>query len=44
MAESPRRFPSPWRANKIVGGFVVRRGMAIVQLPELLRKNERQQS
>jgi hypothetical protein len=76
MAESPRRFPSPWRANKIVGGFVVRgangqalayiysrdseveaqqaKGLttgearliaaAIVRLPELLRKSERQQN
>jgi hypothetical protein len=24
MAESPRRFPSPWRAEKIAGGYVVR--------------------
>jgi hypothetical protein len=24
MAEPPRRFPPPWRADKIAGGFVVR--------------------
>jgi hypothetical protein len=24
MAESPRRFPSPWRADPIPGGYVVR--------------------
>jgi hypothetical protein len=24
MAESPRRFPTPWRADKIAGGYVVR--------------------
>jgi hypothetical protein len=24
MAESPRRFPTPWRADKIPGGYVVR--------------------
>jgi hypothetical protein len=24
MAEPPRRFPSPWRADKIPGGYVVR--------------------
>jgi hypothetical protein len=24
MAEPPRRFPAPWRADKIAGGFVVR--------------------
>jgi hypothetical protein len=24
MAEAPRRFPAPWRADKIAGGFVVR--------------------
>jgi K+/H+ antiporter YhaU regulatory subunit KhtT len=24
MAEAPRRFPSPWRADKIAGGYVVR--------------------
>jgi hypothetical protein len=24
MAEPPRRFPSPWHANKIPGGYVVR--------------------
>jgi hypothetical protein len=24
MAESPCRFPTPWRADKIAGGYVVR--------------------
>jgi hypothetical protein len=24
MAESPRRFPAPWRADKIAGGYIVR--------------------
>jgi hypothetical protein len=24
MAESPRRFPSPWRAEPMPGGYVVR--------------------
>jgi hypothetical protein len=24
MTESPRRFPAPWHADKIAGGYVVR--------------------
>jgi hypothetical protein len=24
MADAPRRFPPPWRADKITGGYVVR--------------------
>jgi hypothetical protein len=24
MVEAPRRFPSPWRADKTPGGYVVR--------------------
>jgi hypothetical protein len=24
MANAPRRFPPPWRADKIIGGYVVR--------------------
>jgi hypothetical protein len=24
MTESPRRFPSPWRADKVPGGYVIR--------------------
>ena len=24
MAETPRRFPSPWQAEKLLGGYVVR--------------------
>jgi hypothetical protein len=34
MAEPPRRFPSPWRADKIPGGYVVRcaNGQALAYL------------
>jgi hypothetical protein len=34
MAESPRRFPSPWHADKIPGGYVVRdaNGQALAYL------------
>jgi hypothetical protein len=34
MAESPRRFPGPWRADKVPGGYVVRdaTGQAIAYL------------
>jgi K+/H+ antiporter YhaU regulatory subunit KhtT len=34
MAESPRRFPPPWRADKIPGGYVVRdaNGQALAYL------------
>jgi hypothetical protein len=34
MAEPPRRFPPPWRADKIPGGYVVRdaNGRALVYL------------
>jgi hypothetical protein len=34
MAESPRRFPTPWRADKIPGGYVVRdaNGQALAYL------------
>jgi hypothetical protein len=24
MADAPRRFPPPWRVDKIAGGYVVR--------------------
>jgi hypothetical protein len=24
MADAPRRFPPPWRADKIPGGYIVR--------------------
>jgi hypothetical protein len=24
MADAPRRFPAPWRAEKIAGGYIVR--------------------
>jgi hypothetical protein len=32
MAEPPRRFPSPWRADRVPGGYVVRdaNGQALV--------------
>ena len=34
MAEAPRQFPAPWRADKVPGGYVVRdangQGMAFV--------------
>jgi hypothetical protein len=34
MAESPRRFPPPWRAEPIPGGYVVRdaNGQALAYL------------
>jgi hypothetical protein len=34
MAESPRRFPPPWRADKMPGGYVVRdaNGQALTYL------------
>jgi hypothetical protein len=34
MAESPRRFPSPWRADPMPGGYVVRdaNGQALAYL------------
>ena len=34
MAEPPRRFPPPWRADRIPGGYVVRddNGQAIAYL------------
>jgi hypothetical protein len=34
MAEPSRRFPSPWRADKVPGGYVVRdaNGQALVYL------------
>jgi hypothetical protein len=34
MAESPRRFPPPWRAELIPGGYVVRdaNGQALAYL------------
>jgi hypothetical protein len=34
MPDAPRRFPPPWRAEKIVGGYVVRdaNGQAIAFL------------
>jgi hypothetical protein len=35
----PRRFPPPWRADKISGGYVVRDASA--RLPELLGRGER---
>jgi hypothetical protein len=40
MAEPPRRFPAPWRADKIPGGYVVRdaNGQALAYLYS--RENE----
>ena len=34
MAESPRRFPTPWRADPMPGGYVVRdaNGQALAYL------------
>jgi hypothetical protein len=34
MPDSPRRFPAPWRADKIAGGYVVRdaNGQALAYL------------
>jgi hypothetical protein len=34
MVEAPRRFPSPWRADKTPGGYVVRdaNGQALAYL------------
>jgi hypothetical protein len=34
MADAPRRFPAPWRADKITGGYVVRdaNGQALAYL------------
>ena len=34
MADAPRRFPAPWRADKIAGGYVVRdaNGQALAYL------------
>ena len=40
MADAPRRFPAPWHADKIPGGYVVRddNGQAIAYLYS--RENE----
>jgi hypothetical protein len=40
MADASRRFPAPWRADKIAGGYVVRdaNGQAIAYLYS--RENE----
>jgi hypothetical protein len=40
MADAPRRFPAPWRAEKIAGGYVVRdaNGQALAYLYS--RENE----
>jgi hypothetical protein len=34
MADAPRRFPAPWRADKIAGGYVIRdaNGQALAYL------------
>jgi hypothetical protein len=40
MADAPRRFPPPWRADRIPGGYVVRdaNGQAIAYIYS--RENE----
>jgi hypothetical protein len=40
MADAPRRFPPPWRADKVPGGYVVRdaTGQALAYLYS--RENE----
>jgi len=40
MADAPRRFPPPWRADRIPGGYVVRdaNGQAIASIYS--RENE----
>ena len=40
MADAPRRFPAPWRADRMPGGYVVRdaNGQAIAYLYS--RQNE----
>jgi hypothetical protein len=46
MAEGSRRFPAPWRADKISGGYVVRdaNGQAIAYLYSRESKAEARQA
>jgi K+/H+ antiporter YhaU regulatory subunit KhtT len=46
MADSPRRFPPPWRADKIAGGYVVRdaSGQAIAYLYSRQNEDEARQA
>jgi hypothetical protein len=37
MAEPPRRFPTPWHAKKIPGGYVVRYANGRERIPAKLR-------
>jgi hypothetical protein len=46
MADAPRRFPAPWRADRIPGGYVVRdaNGQAIAYIYSRETENEAQQA
>jgi K+/H+ antiporter YhaU regulatory subunit KhtT len=46
MAEPPRRFPTPWRAEPIPGGYVVRdaNGQALVYLYSRDNEDEARQA
>jgi hypothetical protein len=46
MAEPPRRFPTPWHAEKIPGGYVVRdaNGQALAYLYSRENEDEARQA
>jgi len=46
MADAPRRFPPPWRADKIPGGYVVRdaNGQAITYIYSRENEDEARQA
>jgi hypothetical protein len=46
MAESPRRFPAPWRADEAPGGYVVRdaTGQALAYLYSRDNEDEARQA
>ena len=46
MADAPRRFPPPWRADKIPGGYVVRdaNGQAIAYIYSRENEDEARQA
>jgi K+/H+ antiporter YhaU regulatory subunit KhtT len=46
MAEPPRRFPTPWRADPMPGGYVVRdaNGQALVYLYSRDNEDEARQA
>jgi hypothetical protein len=46
MPEPPRRFPTPWHADKIPGGFVVRdaNGQALAYLYSRENEDEARQA